>query len=632
MSQDTFDSHSLTDITHRRTPRTLPIIYPPESSESFVFQKPSAGTHVSGVTSRVTDYGRGVRQRNEAGVSTPPESADGALLAGLDGSSESGSLRRPSVINDDDLKDHPKLYFKTLLNSALQLDRRNPEKRFLPSGSLETICNHSAVRDELMNHGFDQSHAESYTTYVCEKPAKEIFTVLVLINYVNFLPDFIAAGIVDKSLPFSVNDQQTELSYRESKGKRHAEFLSYPEDAEMMREFYNKQWWVHVPFLDWDNENHKALNFRFDSGTVLPWTEIGCRVEDGGFGTVEKIKIHPDHHSFIQYEAFALKTMRPTRSDDDYRYFQQEISAFRKMKPGPHLVELCATLEITPSDRSMLLFPWADGGSLENLMDRSRADLLESFSLTEAEFVEWIAVQCRGLIDALGTIHDTRIKPSRVSESGSQISREKDFGIHGDIKPANILHFSQETSRFRLGNLKVADFGLMTFHARASRTKINRETAYAASQTYRSPEHDIGHFMSKKVDIWALGCVFSQLMTWVILDRGACAEYQQARKQEPSYSGYSMNKGQWLEDNFFLKHMQRKKQPGRPAPSPVSPRLRSRATTRRVYRVNESIPRFTKKIKSFFLSQEHLQEVPRLKVSVSEVKRQRRWTVRMKSS
>ncbi|KAF5001110.1 hypothetical protein FGRMN_1304 [Fusarium graminum] len=561
-------------------------------------------------------YGRGVRQRNGDGASRPPESRDNALLAGLEHSANSESLRRPTVINDDDLRDCPKLPFKTLINAALQLDRRNPEKRFLPCGSLMTICYHAAVRQDLIDHGYDEHDAESYATYVCEKPAREIFTVLVLINYVDFLPKFIDAGMADENLPFSGNDQQTELWYRESRVKRHAEFLSYPKDAEMMREFYNKQWWIHVPFLDWDKKSRKALNFRFDSGTVLPWTEIGSRDESGGFGTIERVRIHQDHHSFQkQYKTFALKTMRTSRSENDDICFQQEISAFRKMKPGPHLVELCATLEITPSDKSMLLFPWADGGSLDSLMKKSRPDLLGAFNLDEAQFVRWIAGQCRGLIEALGTIHDTRIKASSINENGSQISQEKDFGIHGDIKPANILHFSQETSDSRLGNLKVADFGLITFHTRASRTKMNRATAYAASQTYRSPEHDISFFMSKKVDIWALGCVFSELMTWVILDVGACTEYQEARKDELSYSGLNMDKAKWREDNFFLKNIQRKKRAGRLAPSPASLRPRHRSFPHRRHGVKRSIPRFTRKQKSSFPSPEHLQEVPRLKVS-----------------
>lgn len=290
------------------------------------------------------------------------------------------------------------------------------------------------------------------------------------------------------------------------------------------------------------------------------------------------------------------------------------------MSPGPHLVELCATLEITPGHNFMLLFPWAEGGSLEDLMSKPRADLLNSSKLTENDFIKWIAAQCRGLVEALGTIHDTRVKHTHISEDGDQVNQDKDYGIHGDIKPANILHFSQERARYRLGNLKVADFGLITFHTRASRTKMSRRTAYAASQTYRSPEHDIGYFMSKKVDVWALGCVFSQLMTWVILDSAACGRYQEARTKEPSFSGAVMNKGQWNEDNFFRKHIQTKKRTGIFMTLLVGPRLFHGGFLRHGHRLKNIISSIITNIELFFLSPEHFEEVPMLKDSVTEVK------------
>lgn len=315
--------------------------------------------------------------------------------------------------------------------------------------------------------------------------------------------------------------------------------------------------------------------------------------------------------------------------NDDYRIFQQEIAAFRKMEPGPHLVKLCATLEITPGDKFMLLFPWAEGGSLESLMEKRRMVLLRDHSLTENEFIRWIAAQCRGLVEALGTVHtvhNTLGKETHSSKEGITTKQEGNFGIHGDIKPANILHFSQETDLYKLGVLKIADFGLMTFHTRASRTKENREFAFAASQTYRSPEHDMCYYMSKKVDVWALGCVFSQLITWVILDQGACKDYQQARASELSYSGATRDKGKWTEDNFFLKHVQRKKRPGKSTHSaqgrrsPVGRPRRSGALIRRGQKVKASITRMTRKIQDLFDISEHFEEVPRLKVSVIEVK------------
>lgn len=325
--------------------RTLPIIYP--STSSITISNRPACTHVSGVTSRVSDYGRGVRQRNEAGETFPTGSEDRILLAGLENLADIQSLQRPDVIRDEDLSDFPKLPIKTLLNRALQLDKRNNEKRFLASGDLKAICNRSAVRDELIEHGYKAHYAESYATYVCDKPAREIFAVLVLINHVDFLPKFISAGIIDNNLPFSGHKEQTELWYRGLQQKRRVEFLDRSKDAEIIREFYNKQWWVHIPFLDWDQENRKALNFRFDLGTVIPWTEIGKKDTSGGFGVVEQVKIHQDHHSFVSPRPLFLddlrfltclhrQSMRVLRSKQLYQTVMMMIigSSSRKLRPS----------------------------------------------------------------------------------------------------------------------------------------------------------------------------------------------------------------------------------------------------------------------------------------------------------
>ena len=254
------------------------------------------------MTTRVSDYGRSVRQTNEAGETVV---TDANLFAGLESSSDAESLNRPDVISDEDLED-PRVSIKSRLNSALQQDLRNNEKRFLPSGDLKRICNHSAVREDLIvEHGYHRDDAESYAKYVCGKPAREIYSILALINYTHLLPVFLEAGLVDVNLPFTWNEGRTELLFRGGEHKEKVGFFNNRKHAEVMREFYNKQWWIHVPFLDWDKKNHKkALNFRFDEGTVLPWTEIGTRDKTGGFGVVEKVHIHKDHHSFVSAEPY----------------------------------------------------------------------------------------------------------------------------------------------------------------------------------------------------------------------------------------------------------------------------------------------------------------------------------------
>jgi hypothetical protein len=60
--------------------------------------------------------------------------------------------------------------------------------------------------------------------------------------------------------------------------------------------FYEKQWSVHVPVFDFgSSENQRPIHYQFDEGTIMPWVSLGKKIETGGYGTVEKLKIHPGH-------------------------------------------------------------------------------------------------------------------------------------------------------------------------------------------------------------------------------------------------------------------------------------------------------------------------------------------------
>jgi hypothetical protein len=51
------------------------------------------------------------------------------------------------------------------------------------------------------------------------------------------------------------------------------------------------------------------------------------------------------------------------------------------------------------------------------------------------------------------------------------------------------------------------------------------------------------------VDIWAMGCVFSEMLTWALRDGAAVELYRQARLSNETRLG---DLG-WREDNFFCK-------------------------------------------------------------------------------
>ncbi|KAH8381744.1 hypothetical protein KR093_011519 [Drosophila rubida] len=74
--------------------------------------------------------------------------------------------------------------------------------------------------------------------------------------------------------------------------------------------------------------------------------------------------------------------------------------------------------------------------------------------------------------------------------------------LHRDLKPQNLLVDTE-------GNIKLADFGL----ARAFNVPMRAYTHEVVTLWYRSPEILLGtKFYSTGVDIWSLGCIFSEMI------------------------------------------------------------------------------------------------------------------------
>lgn len=153
----------------------------------------------------------------------------------------------------------------------------------------------------------------------------------------------------------------------------------------------------------------------------------------------------------------------------------------------------------------MFIFPWAEGGTLEDLITQKHSNRPGPASFLSREFIGWVLDQCRGLVEALKSIHYHGVDSIHQSEG----ELNKEYGLHLDIKPSNILYFSQETETSRLGTLKLADCGLMEFHGLASRSRKSATGCSAGSRIYRPPEYDSDHTISRKVDVWAHGlCLF----------------------------------------------------------------------------------------------------------------------------
>lgn len=242
---------------------------------------------------------------------------------------------------------------------------------------------------------------------------------------------------------------------------------------------------------------------------------------------VLKLRIACSHRLFgknQKNESFALKTLDAGNSENE-THFRLEVTALTKIraKQKPHLVDVLTTFKY--DNKYHLLFRWACGGNLSSLWEETDETLSRNT-------VCWIAQQCWGLADGLDGIHNAKLsiqevnvvqKPSTGPPSPtmgkSWISalktNQKDCGRHGDIKPPNILWFKQDENNYGMGVLKISDFGLTTFHT-AMTTQASPRDQNGCTWTYAPPEYDLKEDISRPFDIWSLGCVYLEFITWAL--------------------------------------------------------------------------------------------------------------------
>ncbi|KAI6762335.1 hypothetical protein HG531_002888 [Fusarium graminearum] len=301
--------------------------------------------------------------------------------------------------------------------------------------------------------------------------------------------------------------------------------------------FEGCQWMMMSPFFSWEDKRAVRTYYLADQ-TILPFIEDSSRdvdMEDdedfqGGHGSIFKVKIHPAHHNFHHIaeahdsdSAFAVKRLH-SRSRE---MFSREVDALKRLSGQKHIVPLLATFEYKNSYH--LLFPWANANLRRYWAMFPNPSIDRRYGL-------WVAKQCKGMAEGLSIIHEpppdqnddyayeVALQPSHLQSQSSQ-----SYGRHGDIKPENILWFRNGPNT-DIGVLEIADFGLTRFHNRRSRSNIS-PVGMGNSPTYRAPEFDMPDgLLSRSYDIWALGCVYLEFLTWYFMGWKGVTEFSTLRE------------------------------------------------------------------------------------------------------
>lgn len=236
--------------------------------------------------------------------------------------------------------------------------------------------------------------------------------------------------------------------------------------------------------------------------------------------------------------------MKTLKSEKKREEFNLEVEALKKIRPNPNLVTLLATLHY--KGEYHLLFPWAEGGNLLDLWQKHHPE-----PEIDRYWMIWLAEQCCGLAEGLSGIHDASMHVSELAvppdlkrSNPRDRNDDRDYGRHGDIKPQNVLWFRQEHNGHQHGILKISDFGVTMFHSEYT-TKVLPDKVRGITQSYAAPEVELGNTVSRPYDIWSLGCIFTEFITWALLGFQGVQEFRANRKAEQdSRSNFEL-------DNFY---------------------------------------------------------------------------------
>ena len=214
--------------------------------------------------------------------------------------------------------------------------------------------------------------------------------------------------------------------------------------------------------------------------------ELLERISEGAYGEV--FKARDKHNGRI----LAVKRMKAIchKGSEDYDLALREIGLLKKLRHVTvvELVHAC----ITPSGRMYLVFEYLPRTLLSLLKERVEALKHEPRSNPHLK-------GHRGL-----PLHQVQSIMYQLCLGIAYM--HKQGVMHRDLKPANVLLSSE-------GVLKICDLGFSRNQRNESKEDFMPYTTYVVTRWYRPPEVVVGESYSISVDIWALGCIWIELLT-----------------------------------------------------------------------------------------------------------------------
>ncbi|KAH7378713.1 kinase-like domain-containing protein [Pyrenochaeta sp. MPI-SDFR-AT-0127] len=357
-------------------------------------------------------------------------------------------------------------------------------KRYWTSERLSWALQCCTLPDSMVDHIFQRS--------------LRVFSILMFIDQPQYLQLFCRRGINDDHLPIS---EQWPYGTDERDNLQLA-----------LRSVYKNQW-TFCPLELGQNIMYKR---KLDTPQILPFA-WARNLNTGGIAKCYKVEIHHSHSASAlqeprQERVFVLKTFtHATR-----QHFDAEVNTLAAMSRmrSQHIVQ-CFGSYIQGNNYNLIL-EYANRGSLE-------AYLHSSGPPCSALDLQRFWANAMSLLQGLRQIHNTVLFETKTDSI---------VGIHMDLKPQNILVFgNSEQSSYDL-TFKITNFGTSSMNSWASdghTSSVVRTNAYAAPEYSSAPiDKDEGRLY----DIWSLGCVYLEMIVWVVAGSDGLKDFRDRRAGE----------------------------------------------------------------------------------------------------
>ncbi|KAL4953681.1 kinase-like domain-containing protein [Aspergillus filifer] len=371
---------------------------------------------------------------------------------------------------------------------------------FVPISIIKELV-HGNAQNILREQNIVNSEQLPSVAETIEKHAPKLFTLLVNLEKESDIVRFLAEGITDQSLPVR-DGAQGGLELFTKQGRPMQTIKQW--DDWVVKAFITMQYQVLSPVFQ------RGRHYVLDEEQVLPFVDQDFEsnyrpptTED--YTEVRRAHIHQHHYEFGYSTRRGKALAVVLKGRPQVAGVNREMRILRDLSSSvhPNLIDLLFTYE--KNDLSYVVIPSADANLREYWIMNSNSEL-------SGVLLGWSIGQMAGLADALALFHKFHSATLNVTR----------YGRHGDIKAENILWFRDSHL------LKIAGLQLSNDKGRKMKDSINPDEVIAPP-TYSPPDRHRELLISRKWDIWSLGCLYLEFITFLVLGNDAIVEFSNER-------------------------------------------------------------------------------------------------------